>query len=103
MSVDAEGGWVEIDEIATYANEIQTLRARVAELEGAASADHDRLLAASQRCGGPFLGCDTPDSMADQILRLRALLERFRDLADVPVDCPTCKRSFMPYIPLKSI
>ena len=43
-------------------------------LRGAAFADEERLIAAAKKAVITFVGCDTPDDMADVILRMRAAL-----------------------------
>jgi hypothetical protein len=55
--------------------EIIALRARIAELEGAASADHQRMVDAASKAGVTFYGCDTADHMADRIAELEAWRE----------------------------
>lgn len=47
-------------------------------LEGAASADAARNLAATERVGLPPFDCDTPEHLADEILELRTQLATAR-------------------------
>jgi hypothetical protein len=48
---------------------------RIAELEGAASADHQRMVDAASKAGVTFYGCDTADHMADRIAELQSWRE----------------------------
>ena len=56
------------------------------ELRGALKADEERMRIAAERAGVTFLGCDTPDELADEVQRLkreiRLTLEENRHLAD---------------------
>lgn len=55
--------------------EIASLKARVAELEGAARADEERLIAAAAKAEVTYFGCDTPDHLSDAVLALKARYE----------------------------
>jgi len=56
--------------------------ARVVELEGAAAADEQRLIAAAEKAGIGFGGCDTPDDLAEAAV----------DLAETAVDLRVSQR-----------
>ena len=54
---------------------IERQQRRIAELEGAARADDERLRAAAERAGIAWVGCDTPDALAERVVELEAALE----------------------------
>lgn len=79
---NAGGLGVDFVPLREAATEIRNLR-------GAIAADSARLLAASDKVGMTPAGCDTADELADEILRLRALLDSdmgFKELGAKIVD-----------------
>lgn len=54
---------------------IVTLAAELGLRDGANDADGRRLIAAAEKAGIPFTGCDTPDALAEEVLALRDQLE----------------------------
>lgn len=63
-----------LDDIADALAELERLRF----LEGAAAADGDRLVAAAEKAGIVFVGCDTPDALADEVLALLQQVHQLR-------------------------
>jgi len=55
-------------------------------LRGAMSAQDERNLAATRRCGIEPCGCDTPDRLADEVLALRAECARLHAALDAPTE-----------------
>jgi len=55
-------------------DEMMQARRRITDLEGAARADEERLRAAAERAGITYVGCDTPDALAERIAELEAAL-----------------------------
>lgn len=49
---------------------VRELEAKVILLEGAAQAGEERLVAAAKRAMTPYVGCDTPDALADKAMSL---------------------------------
>ena len=45
-------------------------------LEGAAKADEERLIKAAEKAGIVYMGCDTPDWLAERILELEREVKR---------------------------
>lgn len=58
-------------------DEIDRLTAELKSWDGIINADKARLIEAAERVGMNF-GCDTPEHMADEIIELRAELDRYR-------------------------
>ena len=74
--------WVALSDLAAA---LRSARERIAELEGASSADENRLRQASESAGVGYFGCDTPEVLADTIADLRTRiteLERDRERLD---------------------
>lgn len=70
--------------------ELTTLRASLAEYQGAMRAQDQREDAAGVRCGvlRGYSGCDWPDAVAEEVLTLRASLEQARkELAQQKLEC----------------
>lgn len=64
--------------------DIRDLLAEVERLTGAAEADEQRLIAAAERAGIVYVGCDTPDALAGEVVTLRDLAQRQHELlADI--------------------
>jgi hypothetical protein len=51
----------------------------VTELEGAATADTGRLIAAAEKAGITYAGCDTPDHLADRVVEMQAQIDSLHD------------------------
>ncbi len=58
--------------VISAAKEISALKEEIWHLKGAMKADDERLVAASDKAGIPYVGCDTADHLADIILELKA-------------------------------
>lgn len=54
---------------------VELLVAEIELLRGAAAADERRLIAAAEKAGITYGGCDTPDDLAEEIERLNAEIE----------------------------
>jgi hypothetical protein len=65
---------------------------KIGQLQDAMRADDERLRAASVKAGVVY-GCDTPDAMADEVLRLRArnrMLGKVRESVGAWMECTKC-------------
>jgi hypothetical protein len=56
------------------------LRAETELLKGAARADDERMQQAARRAGITYCDCDTPQALADEVIELRAEVERLREV-----------------------
>lgn len=65
-------------EIIEGVNQIPKLLEEIDLLHGAAHADELRLIAAAQKAGIVYGGCDTPDDLAEEVVGLRAELHRYK-------------------------
>ena len=66
VAYDVIDDWLEMDTV-------------IKQLRGAMDVADERMLAATVRCGILYTGCDTPDYMADEIIRLREELTAWRE------------------------
>ncbi len=52
-------------------------------LKGAARADEERLIKAAEKAGMVYMGCDTPDWLAERILEMTEVLEIVQSYYDI--------------------
>ena len=66
VAYDVIDDWLEMDTV-------------IKQLRGAMDVADERMLAATVRCGILYTGCDSPDQLADEIIRLREELAAWRE------------------------